>query len=1414
MKKSLLTVLCALSVLANPVFAETVFPSSVSGGIRVFDGMVIHLQRPGITRDERRYFEEILRLFALGVYEATEGRHTIGTIKVRVVDETSEKEKTPSLIWRKGKGVAHAGLGGETIGSGGPITMYCTQEKGPNLFGGTTYANNVAAGILTHEWGHAAYGFGDEYANATLAEHFKGGYTAEVNPSVMHTPKWDAAGNLVWADLNFSIPAANPGTKFKSKKGTDQFNIWKGKSCWEVLVANDPDCFSDIRNSFSTFVPRQQVTSGMAAPAPFRVVWLDTPLCGICVDQSGSMATADRMANAIRTVKAKILNDIPDGTLVAVKGFDDDPNDIVRFTEIDDAKNKSTRRAVADKVGALQPAGGTAIWDALNDMIDAIVAKRATLAPDRDYPATIWFVTDGEDVSSRLTRAEVEARAAREGIKISAVGFGSGATHAEVRTVAEEPGGTFRSAGDSVVDLIDANARSETDAPGRVGLLDARKTVGTSGSTTASVRVDPDIKKLHVTVGLDGTGGTPNIRLVNPKTGKSVAPVLLEVRNGKGVAVFSVDRPDAGGWKVQVDRAGKGTKVTIQGKGTPTLDSARLRIVRRKSTLHVHVTKDAPVDGASVTATVINGTTRKTFALKAAGDGEYTLDLENCGNITGGLVIQATATAGKARVRFDSPKVCDNYSAAKKLGATFVRTAFLDYSQHVEATVTFDPRGGTVSPKKKSYKFHASYGYSFPIPVRKGYAFNGWHRKVTVGNSSWEEQLGTGSGSIGSSDIKVYAKWTKKKYNLNKTYYAEGGKLPLGYFGATPCNYRYRLTKDRETGVMPLTVGKPFGALPKPTRKGYTFTGWHCGYSSGRDGTWPGATKITSKTIVPDFWARLGLHAHWKAKTVKVSFDGNGGKASKKAMNFKYDSKYAKLPTAKRAGYRFGGWYTAKTGGTRVTAGSKVSLRKTLHAHWVKTTYLITLDANGGKVTNSAKKKVAKTKKKVKYGKAIGKLPAPKRKGYAFLGWYTAKKGGRKITASSTASGDRKLYARWTKGLTVHFVYNDGTGRKKTIVFPASLSNAKTLEITRKGYDLSGWYLVKNSTSSRDLLFTERNQSWISSVWDFNWPTKKVKRTGKWGDGSTYTYYERVKASPVTVYATWDVRVEFNPMGGTVSPTWNAFARGTAYWNSGKWCTGFPTPEKDGSTFEGWYTDPYSGTRLTGWEKASKPMTLYAHWSANAKQSSKSARSSAGVVKAESSEKHVFFVAGNGSDESSGLTRDEPLATIQRALDLAKDGDEVYVAPGEYAPFASDGKAVEIISEEGPAETVVDASLLWPLGITNRCATLGEDPSSTNTVLSGFSLVNGNAERGGGSFAGTLEDCILKDNVAAIGGAAYGGVLIDCILQGNMGRIGGAAYGGILVDCFLLDNVSTEGEVTELSVLENCDIEEVDSGGQ
>ncbi len=51
-------------------------------------------------------------------------------------------------------------------------------------------------------------------------------------------------------------------------------------------------------------------------------------------------------------------------------------------------------------------------------------------------------------------------------------------------------------------------------------------------------------------------------------------------------------------------------------------------------------------------------------------------------------------------------------------------------------------------------------------------------------------------------------------------------------------------------------------------------------------------------------------------------------------------------------------------------------------------------------------------------GRPYGWLPTPARDGYVFSGWYTAKSGGKQVTASSkaAASGKQTLYARWKKG--------------------------------------------------------------------------------------------------------------------------------------------------------------------------------------------------------------------------------------------------------------------------------------------------------------------------------------------------------------------------------------------------------------
>lgn len=51
--------------------------------------------------------------------------------------------------------------------------------------------------------------------------------------------------------------------------------------------------------------------------------------------------------------------------------------------------------------------------------------------------------------------------------------------------------------------------------------------------------------------------------------------------------------------------------------------------------------------------------------------------------------------------------------------------------------------------------------------------------------------------------------------------------------------------------------------------------------------------------------------------------------------------------------------------------------------------------------------------KVVSKGKKYGKLPTVTRKGYRFLGWYTKKKGGKKVTAKTKAKKNQVLYAQW-----------------------------------------------------------------------------------------------------------------------------------------------------------------------------------------------------------------------------------------------------------------------------------------------------------------------------------------------------------------------------------------------------------------
>lgn len=74
-----------------------------------------------------------------------------------------------------------------------------------------------------------------------------------------------------------------------------------------------------------------------------------------------------------------------------------------------------------------------------------------------------------------------------------------------------------------------------------------------------------------------------------------------------------------------------------------------------------------------------------------------------------------------------------------------------------------------------------------------------------------------------------------------------------------------------------------------------------------------------------------------------VSFDPNGGTVDIQEKRVYYGQTYGELPVPVRTGYTFNGWYTEKTGGTKITAETPVSVaaNQTLYAQWTAMAYTV-----------------------------------------------------------------------------------------------------------------------------------------------------------------------------------------------------------------------------------------------------------------------------------------------------------------------------------------------------------------------------------------------------------------------------------------------------------------------------------------
>jgi uncharacterized repeat protein (TIGR02543 family) len=291
--------------------------------------------------------------------------------------------------------------------------------------------------------------------------------------------------------------------------------------------------------------------------------------------------------------------------------------------------------------------------------------------------------------------------------------------------------------------------------------------------------------------------------------------------------------------------------------------------------------------------------------------------------------------------------------------------------------VYFNTNGGSTPPAEHIYHYGDNYR-GLPTSVKRaGYTLTGW---FTAPSGGTQIKNGMKMDKLGAHTL--YAHWTAKQYSV--TFNAAGGKPA--------------------STVKTVTFNKAYGELPTPTWTMHKFLGWYTAAKAG---------KRVSKTTIYETAGNSTLYAHW-VNLYTVSFEAGKGKVGTKRKIVTSGSTYGKLPTAKRKGYTFLGWFTKKSGGVWITAATKVTITKNtnLYAHWRARQYTVSFKVNKGK-----KLAVSKRVKKVTYEKKYGKLPKATRKGYKFLGWFTKKSGGNRVTTKSklTTAKNTNLYAHWEK---------------------------------------------------------------------------------------------------------------------------------------------------------------------------------------------------------------------------------------------------------------------------------------------------------------------------------------------------------------------------------------------------------------
>ena len=202
----------------------------------------------------------------------------------------------------------------------------------------------------------------------------------------------------------------------------------------------------------------------------------------------------------------------------------------------------------------------------------------------------------------------------------------------------------------------------------------------------------------------------------------------------------------------------------------------------------------------------------------------------------------------------------------------------------VEYIVTFNSNGGSSVSSEKVEK--DSVVAKPTDPTRSGYEFVAWLLNGTKYDFNTKV----------TKNITLTAKWKKD---------GDAEKFKVTF---KVDNKVYKTDEVEDGGV----VTKP----TNPTKSNYTFKSWQL---NGKE--YDFKSKVTKD---------ITLTALFVLKLTYKNNDGSG--CTSKTVS--EGSKWGNLCTPTRSGYEFVGWYTAISGGTKITEATKATGNLTVYAHW------------------------------------------------------------------------------------------------------------------------------------------------------------------------------------------------------------------------------------------------------------------------------------------------------------------------------------------------------------------------------------------------------------------------------------------------------------------------------------------------